>query len=141
MALAVGAPPADPLVGWRPPDEAARRADGAPVESRLRIPLVEDFLTDGSVEDNWSPKTVLTYRQVLNGLALWAVRETQQPFSAALLGRELLRDWQRHLRQDRRYDDATYVKYLATLRSFLAHLHEHDLTTLAATPTSPTSPP
>lgn len=111
--------------GWWPPAGEAKAA------SRLVVPLVEEFLEDGVVEEGWSPRTLATYRQALNRFACWAVGETGRPFSADLLSRELLRAWQRHLRIACGLEEATYVKYLAALRSFLGYLHDTGQSPLA----------
>ncbi|MBI2941623.1 MAG: tyrosine-type recombinase/integrase [Chloroflexi bacterium] len=112
--------------GWLPPPGAEELPD-----SRLRVPVVEEFLDDGVIEDGWSGKTVLTYRQALTALARWLVRETGQPFAPGALDQRLIRAWQRHLRAELDVEDATYVKYLSALRSFLAYLRGTDQTALA----------
>jgi len=98
----------------------------------LRVPCNEQFLDDGLIEEGWSPKTATTYRQVLNSLALWTVEQSHQPFSPTSLTRAVIRDWQRELRTHRHLDDATYVKYLAALRSFIRYLRDTGDTELSA---------
>lgn len=96
---------------------------------RPEIPLVERFLDACLIEDGLSPASVATYRQVLYAFADWVTKQEATLEPARWTG-ALIRAWQRYLVVERGLDDATYVKYLSALRSFLAFLRAEGLTTL-----------
>ncbi len=91
---------------------------------------IEEFLSHCLVEEGLAPITVRTYRQVLNALARWVEGRTGQGFCVADISRATIREWQRYLVTERDLDDATYVKYVSALRSFLSYLHDEGGTEL-----------
>lgn len=85
---------------------------------------IEEFLDFCLVEEGLAPSSVRTYRQVLRSFEDWLKRRTGRQLSPEALSRSLIKAWQRHLVSERDLDDATYVKYVSALRSFLSYLHE-----------------
>jgi integrase/recombinase XerD len=91
---------------------------------------IEDFLGYCLVEEGLAPATVRTYRQVLVSFSRWVEARTGEGFEPGSLSRQLVKAWQRWLVSERRFDDATYTKYVSTLRGFLAFLHGEGRTEL-----------
>ncbi|HEY8475306.1 MAG TPA: tyrosine-type recombinase/integrase [Chloroflexota bacterium] len=113
----------------RPSRQTARKQRGADGNGEVH-PLVREFLDVALVEEGLAPRTVATYRQVLAAFTGFVAAWRGEAFAPERLDREAIRAFQHHLVVERGLDEATYVKYVSALRSFLAFLHEEGRTPL-----------